>query len=230
MLEDPILFSDTLISSAFKLGVALLCGFLLGVEREINEKPAGLRTLILITMGSTLYMIVSDLIAVVTQGPDTITRVDTSRVASQVVTGIGFLGGGAIIQSRASIRGLTTAAAIWVAAGVGLIIGVGFPLLGIGTTVMVLIVLVVLDPIRARLGRLGPRHEIHLVIPDDMLVLERVTQALRSNDIPKNQIHVNRTDDGLAVDVTYRARASGRRHLLEELATIDGVRGAAVPA
>lgn len=228
MLEDVVLFRDVLGPASVKLGVALACGLILGLEREIKEKPAGLRTLILITVGATLFMIVSDLVAVVTRGSDDITRVDPSRIASHVVSGVGFLGGGAIIQSRATIRGLTTAADIWVAAGIGLIIGLGFPLLGIGITMLVLLVLVVLDPIRARLGRTGDHHEIGILIPNDMLVLELVTNTLRSNDVPKQQIRIGRSEDGLVVDVTYHARESGQRHLLDELTTIEGVRGARV--
>lgn len=228
MLEDANVFREVLGPASIKLGVALACGFVLGMEREINEKPAGLRTLILITVGATLYMIVSDMIAVVTQGPEEITRVDPSRIASQVVTGIGFLGGGAIIQSRASIRGLTTAAEIWVAAGIGLTIGIGFPVMGAGITLLVLLVLVALDPIRARLGRVGDRHEIELHVPNDTLVLERVTSTLRANDVKENQIRVTREDDRVVVLVTYNAQESGRRHLLDELAGIEGVHGAEV--
>ncbi len=226
MFEDASMLHEIAGPVSIKLAVALICGILLGTEREINEKPAGLRTLILITVGATLYMIVSDLIAVVTRGPANITRVDPSRVAAQVVTGIGFLGGGAIIQARASIRGLTTAADIWVAAGIGLVIGVGFPLMGVGITLLVLLVLVALDPIRARLGRIGERHEIDLVISNDMLVLERVTNVLQANDIPADQIHVRRSNDHLRLAASYYARKGGKRHFLDELASIDGVRGA----
>ena len=228
MIEDLTLFRDVVPEAAVKVAFALLCGFLLGSEREIKEKPAGLRTITLITVGATLFMIVSDLIARMTEGPTDITRVDTSRIASQVVTGIGFLGAGAIIQSRGSIRGLTTAAAIWVAAGIGLCIGVGFPLLATGITAVVLIVLVALNPIRAWMGRRGERFTLSLRVPNDALLLRRVRNILTDNDIPERDIDIRPSVDTLEVKFAYRARKGGKQHLLEELSAIRGVHGTEV--
>lgn len=227
MLEDAPIFFDVLYESGIKLGMALLCGFLLGMEREMKDKPAGLRTLILIAVGAALYMIVSDLIARVTEGPEAITRVDPSRMASQVVSGIGFLGAGAIIQSRGSIRGLTTAATIWVAAGIGLCIGAGFPLIGLAITVLVLVVLVVLDPVRAWFSRRGTAYTLSLLLPDDDLIVKRIRTMLRDNDIPARNISLQRDAEGpLRLEVTYHAHGVGKQDLLEALATVQGVRGA----
>lgn len=228
MIEDLAVFGDVLPDAAMKIAFALLCGFLLGAEREMKNKPAGLRTIILITIGAALFMIVGDLIARVTEGPSDITRVDTSRVAGNVVSGIGFLGGGAIIQSRASIHGLTTAAAIWVSAGIGLCIGIGFPLLATGTTLIVLLVLVVLDPVRAMMSRRGEYRELALLLPNDTLLLERVMNLLLDNDVPERNIQVGHLNGSLRLAVSYRARRGGKQHLLNELAAIEGVRGAEV--
>lgn len=228
MIEDLTVFRDILPDAAMKIAFALLCGILIGAEREIKNKPAGLRTIVLITLGSAFFMIVGDLIARVTEGPSDITRVDTSRVAANVVTGIGFLGGGAIIQSRASIHGLTTAATIWVAAAIGLCIGVGFPLLATGTTLVVLMVLVVLDPVRAWMSRRGKSRELALILPNDSLTLERVVSVLLDNDIHEDNIRMHHSDDTLRLRVTYRAWSGDKQALLNELAGIDGVRGAAV--
>ncbi len=228
MIEDFNIFSDVLPEAAVKIAFALLCGFLLGSEREIKEKPAGLRTITLITVGATLFMIVSDLIARMTEGPPDITRVDTSRIASQVVTGIGFLGAGAIIQSRGSIRGLTTAAAIWVAAGVGLCIGVGFPMLGTGITIVVLMVLVALNPIRAWMGRRGEAMALSLMLPNDVLVLRRVRNVLLDHDVRERDVDVRPAEGALEIEFAYRARKGGKQHLLEELSAIEGVRGAEI--
>jgi putative Mg2+ transporter-C (MgtC) family protein len=231
MLEGwELLYDSVLSEAAVRLGIALFCGFLLGAEREIKEKPAGLRTIILITVGATIFMIVSDLIAQVTEGPEAITRVDPSRIAAQVVTGIGFLGAGAIIQARGAIHGLTTAAAVWVAAGIGLCVGVGFPLLGIGITLLVLLVLVVLDPLSTWLNRHGDEETLRLVLSNDTLVLQRVRAILKSNSIPESRLTLqSRTPDHLKLSVSYRSR-EGKHRLLEELATVDGVRGDAVSA
>lgn len=138
---------------AVRVGAAIVCGLMLGVERERKDKPAGIRTIMLITVGATIYMLVSELIPTMTEGPESITRTDPARVAAQVVTGIGFLGAGTIIQARGSVHGLTTAAVIWVAAAIGLVIGLGFPLLGIGLTLVVLLALVAFEPLTRRMGR-----------------------------------------------------------------------------
>ncbi|MFA5506236.1 MAG: MgtC/SapB family protein [Vulcanimicrobiota bacterium] len=142
---------------ALKLGVAFVCGLLLGLEREHRDKPAGLRTIVLISVGSALYMIVGDLVALVSQAPAELVRADPSRIGSEVVSGIGFLGAGTIIHSRGSVHGLTTAATIWVAAAVGLCAGVGFHLTALATTLFVLVILVTLTPLTHWIGnREGP--------------------------------------------------------------------------
>lgn len=229
MIIDFSLLLEILPEAALKMAAALLCGSLLGVEREMGDKPAGLRTIILITLGATLFMIISDLVAVTTRGPEAITQVDTSRIASQVVSGIGFLGGGAIIQARGAIHGLTTAATIWVAAGIGLCIGIGFPLLGIGITLVVLAILVALYPVRAWLSRRGQTQVLELLLPNDVLILEQVKNILGSHDLREEDISVAETDkDRLLMRVIYNGGDSGKQHLLRELASMEGVQGGTV--
>lgn len=228
MIESWELLQTVLAESVVKLAVSLLCGILLGMERELKGKPAGLRTIALITVGATIFMIVSDLIALVTEGPTSITRVDPSRIASQVVTGIGFLGAGAIIQARGAIHGLTTAATIWVAASIGLCVGVGFPLLGIAVTVLVLLVLIALIPVRAWLSRRGEEETLTLVLPNDALALRRVKNILRQNGVPDRGIALGpEKDDTLMIELTYRSHA-GQQRLLEELSSVEGVHGEVV--
>lgn len=229
MIDDWSLLVGILPEVGVKLTAALLCGFILGMEREVKEKPAGLRTIVLITIGATLFMIISDLVTLTTEGPEAITRVDPSRIASQVVTGIGFLGGGAIIQARGSVHGLTTAATIWVAAGIGLCIGLGFPLLGIGITLLVLGVLVVLSPVRAWVNRQGQPQTLELYLPNDMLVLEQVKNILGSHDLPDENFSLAREDDeDLLLRVLYNSGEMGKQHLLRELAAMEKVNGGTV--
>ncbi len=110
-----------------RLLLASLLGGLIGLEREVHGRPAGFRTHLLVTLGACLMMIVSeyfffkfgDLKA------DGVVRLDPGRVAAQIVTGIGFLGAGAIIKEGHAVRGLTTAACLWVVAGIGMAVGVG---------------------------------------------------------------------------------------------------------
>ena len=117
-----------------------IIGGLIGLEREANNRPAGLRTHILVTVGSTLIMLVSiDGFYDVTTG---LYLGDPARLASQVISGIGFLGAGTILRTGSHIKGLTTAASLWVCAGIGLAIGNGYYLGGLVTTGIVLITLV----------------------------------------------------------------------------------------
>lgn len=121
-----------------RLMLAALLGGLLGFEREIHGRPAGFRTHLLVTLGACLMMGVSEFYyqkySYLTQeGP---MRLDPGRVASQIVTGIGFLGAGAIIKDGSAVRGLTTAACLWVAAGIGMAVGIGLYVPAIAVTVM----------------------------------------------------------------------------------------------
>ena len=120
-----------------RIGMSLAAGFLLGLERQFHRQPAGLKTHILICVGSTLLMIVSLLLAGglnyldstgrFSAGAGEFTRLagDPARLAAQVVSGIGFLGGGAILRQGFNVKGLTTAATIWVSAAIGLAVGIG---------------------------------------------------------------------------------------------------------
>jgi putative Mg2+ transporter-C (MgtC) family protein len=118
-------------------------GSVLGLERELRRSPAGLRTHILIALGAALFTLVSIEIAGGT--PD--------RIAAQVVTGVGFLGGGAILRSGKSVHGLTTAATIWVNAAIGMAAGAGQFAVATAATVVTLFVLAVLPPIEAYFER-----------------------------------------------------------------------------
>ena len=101
--------------------IAALLGAVLGLEREIHGRPAGLRTHFLVSMGAAVFMMLSPYVAKMT--PEIIG--DPGRIAAQIVSGIGFLGAGAIVKEGVSIRGLTTAASLWVAAAIGMTTGVG---------------------------------------------------------------------------------------------------------
>jgi len=128
-----------------RLLLAAGLGAAIGIEREIRQKPAGLRTNILIALGSALFTMLSIDIGGVGSTPD--------RIAAQVVTGVGFLGGGAILRSGRNIHGMTTAATIWVNAAVGVAAGAGYFAMAIAGTAITLIVLAVLPPVEDYFGR-----------------------------------------------------------------------------
>src|SRR5688572_6209434 len=129
-----------------RCGAAALCGAMIGLERELKNKPAGFRTNILICLGSAMYMAIG-LLLVNEAGAS---MSDPARIAAQVVTGIGFLGAGCIIQQQDRVKGLTTAATIWVVAAIGIVAGAGFPILAFIASAIVLLTLVVLGAIERR--------------------------------------------------------------------------------
>jgi putative Mg2+ transporter-C (MgtC) family protein len=115
--------------------LAAACGAIIGVERQFKHKPAGLRTNIMICIGAAVFTIISREMASVGQEPIT-------RIAAQIVTGVGFLGAGAVIQDRGGIHGLTTAATIWLVASIGMACGAKFYYLAVITTILALVVLI----------------------------------------------------------------------------------------
>jgi putative Mg2+ transporter-C (MgtC) family protein len=132
-----------------RLGLALLLGAVVGVEREVNKHPAGLRTMAMVAIGSCLFTLVGAYVI----GE----RTDPTRIAAQVVSGVGFLGAGAILRSGISVRGLTTAATIWVVAAIGMAVAFGFYLLAVVCTLMVVFALVAIRRVEERLfGREPP--------------------------------------------------------------------------
>jgi putative Mg2+ transporter-C (MgtC) family protein len=123
--------------------LAVCCGTAIGLERQLKHKPAGLRTNILICLGAAVFTIISERMA---GDKDAITR-----IAAQIVTGVGFLGAGAVIQDRGGIHGLTTAATIWMVASIGMACGAKFYLLAVISTLIAIVVLVGLRKIEERL-------------------------------------------------------------------------------
>jgi putative Mg2+ transporter-C (MgtC) family protein len=112
-----------------RLSVAAGLGAAIGIEREIRDREAGIRTHLLVALGAALFTIISafgfrDILSA--SGPDVLVRLDPSRIAAQIVTGIGFLGAGAIIREGLSVRGLTTAGSLWVSAAIGMAAGSGW--------------------------------------------------------------------------------------------------------
>ena len=108
---------------------AIACGALLGFERETKSKPAGLKTMTLVSLGSSIFTVLSHL-HVASTG-------DGTRIAAQIVSGVGFLGAGAIFRGEQNIKGMTTAATIWVSAAIGMVAGFGYPLVAVGLSFLI---------------------------------------------------------------------------------------------
>ena len=134
--------------TAGRITMAAVLGGLIGLEREWTAHAAGLRTTMLVAVGSCLFTILS-----IEGFPVKGTAQDTARIAAQIVSGIGFLGAGALFQSKSHVKGMTTAATIWLVAAIGMATGTGMYFIAVFTTIMAAVVLVVLKPIGDRLAR-----------------------------------------------------------------------------
>jgi putative Mg2+ transporter-C (MgtC) family protein len=131
--------------------LAVACGFAIGLERELKHKAAGLRTNILICLGAAIFTLISERMA---GSQDSVTR-----IAAQIVTGVGFLGAGAVIQDRGGVHGLTTAASIWLVASVGMACGAKLYPLAIISTVLAILVLIGLSQIDRRIRPNQDNHK-----------------------------------------------------------------------
>lgn len=171
-----------------RLVLAAICSGLVGFERETSQKSAGLRTHTLVGVGAAVFTVVSI---------DGFEAGDDSRVAAQVVTGIGFLGAGAIFRDGAVVSGLTTAAGLWAVAAIGLAAGSGSAEVAVLATTVVLIVLLALRAVDVavarRLAQPRPTLRIHLT---DASALNSVTKLLRKLDDGFTQLDFSRGDDG----------------------------------
>lgn len=157
---NPELTLDTEINLAIRLTVGLVLGAIIGFERELHRQPAGFRTHSLVSLGAALFTVVSAFGFI---GGD---LVDPTRIAAQIVSGIGFIGAGTILQYRGHIRGLTTAASLWSVAAIGTAAGAGLFVVAIVGTVLILVILSILDRVEALARR-------RLQLPPEGYVLPR---------------------------------------------------------
>lgn len=162
-------------SIPLKLLLAAILGGIIGIEREFRDKPAGLRTNILICVGSTLFMSISTKIAELLGG-------DPTRIAAQIISGIGFLGAGAVLHSHGFVLGLTTAATIWVVAGVGMALGSGMYLVAVFTTAMSLVTLYFLSFIEDKIqGRKS--YSYALIVTNLNQALVSINKVLQDSSV-----------------------------------------------
>ncbi|MBE6099625.1 MAG: MgtC/SapB family protein [Anaerovibrio sp.] len=162
-----------------KLAMSCILGGIIGYERESKNKSAGLRTNVLVCLGSCLIMILSlELYA----GVEGKTNADPARLAAQVVSGIGFLGAGAIMKEGLNVTGLTTAACLWVVAGVGLAVGAGHYTGAVATTVFVFGVLALLARLDSFLA-IDKHFSVRLIINNKPEALEEVYDVLHRHEV-----------------------------------------------
>lgn len=188
------------------------------MEREKHGRPAGLRTHALVSLGSCLIMLIS------IYGFNGITGRDPARLAAQVVSGIGFLGAGTIIREGTSIRGLTTAASLWVVAGIGLAIGSGFYFAGITATFLSVLVLVYLENLEKKLN-ISKTEVVEAVIKDRPGILAMFCQIIANNGISIKNINLEIDEENEKALISFQIKGYNidKAKVIEEISEIPDI-------
>lgn len=202
----------------FRILVAALLGGILGLERDIHGRGAGLRTHLLVSAGAALFMILSIRIPTLEIAtPAEVSRVtDPGRIAAQIVTGIGFLGAGVIIREGFTVRGLTTAACLWVAAAIGMATGIGLYLIASITTFLALFALVLLRKLE-RYYRKDVYRDLEVKVPNEVDV-RRILDVIMSNEVIviffgiKRDYETRTTTATMSLRIFYRGTADKLSH------------------
>ncbi len=207
----------------FKLTLACILGGLIGLERESLNRPAGFRTYTLVCVGSALAMVVS--IDMYYQFYKTV-NADPGRIAAQVVSGIGFLGAGTIMKEGATVRGLTTAAGLWVVACIGLAVGAGMYIPAIVTTILILFVLIYFFKFEHKFTGMRLYKGIVMVVDDQPGQVGIIGSILGEMEVLIKNIDLNRVDaeEQLEVELLLQLPAEVTiEKVIDRLAGIPGL-------
>lgn len=169
--------------------MAIVCGGIIGFEREYKNKSTGFRTIILITLGSTIFTIVSRHGA----GSD-------DRIAANIITGIGFIGAGVIFKDKMSVLGLTTAAVIWTAAAIGMTTGIGYHSLAFVFTIITLGILVSVDKVELLIGNLQKNKVVNIGFTNaDINQLSQLEDKIKALHLTSKRVQLFKENEGLQV-------------------------------
>lgn len=193
--------------TAIRLILSILLGGLVGYERQASNKAAGLRTHVLVCMGSCMIMILSVNVYHTVEG---LTNADPARLAAQVISGIGFLGAGTIMKEGPLVTGLTTAASIWVVSAIGLAVGFGYYSGAVLATVLAFGTLSLLYQLEKRL-KARSRLKLIITMVNDRSKIEELCQTLRMLSAEVNDIYVDEVNEGQELEVTFWLSMRGGR-------------------
>jgi len=205
-----------------RLLLAALLGGVIGLERELSGKPAGLRTVLLICVGATLFTELS--LHLATIGSEGGFRSDPARLAAQIVPGIGFIGAGAILHGRGRVTGLTTAATLWTVTAIGIAIGSGAYIEAIGTTALVLFALLLLAKFEGWISRHRAHRRYVASVDNGGDALERLEKVVHSGKLRVRIESVERSGDALEVHLRAVGPAADHEELFRRLARDENVR------
>lgn len=217
------MISETQIIIRVLVGAVL--GAAVGLEREKQDQPAGLRTHMILVIGATLAMILSVNLGYLFARPGT--PADPARLAAQVISGIGFLGAGAILRYGFTVKGLTTATSLWTMAIVGMAVGAGYYLIGAVTTILILVVLALLNIIENRFLRTSVSRFITIEASYKKGVVKNVRHMVEefSDSVASFNIQKSVKDKRLRIQIVARiSRNQKLEDLIDNLSDINGVR------
>ena len=201
-----------------KLVLSILVGGLLGAEREYRSKSAGFRTLTLICLGATIFTILSQIIG----GPG-----NPDRIASNIVTGIGFVGAGVVFKgdNTSKVNGVTTAAMIWVTAALGMAIGAGYWLTALVATGMIFVVLFVFSLLEDRIDRINQLRKYRIVCPFENEMLVRFETLFKTHHLRFKRTRQGKTAENMVTgEWLVQGTEQNHRHVIHELMRDPSVR------
>jgi putative Mg2+ transporter-C (MgtC) family protein len=210
LLDSP----DPLVQDFYKVLIAILVGGFVGAEREYRNKSAGFRTLIFICVGSTLFTIFSVEIGIGISDP--------TRIAAQIVSGVGFLGAGVIMREGGKITGLTTAATIWLVAALGVGIGAGYGRFSMLVTAVLLVILWVFPFFERLIDHIAEVHT-YIVKLRAGRSTERVEVLFAESYLSRVAVKKKKVDDNIVLEVRTEGRPKWHRKLVEELLVHEDV-------
>jgi putative Mg2+ transporter-C (MgtC) family protein len=196
-----------------RLLLAAVLGGVVGLERELSHKPAGIRTNLLICLGAALFTIISYEMASNFSG-------DHTRIAAQIIPGIGFIGAGVVIRERGTVIGITSAATIFVVASIGMAVGSGLYVTGIFTALLLLASLVLIGNLEHRLGLHMQLMNFRVTAGADGDIVERVRQMVDEIGLHTRRWNTHRTDEGVLVEFEAEVTVPQERELVTRFAAL----------
>ena len=220
IIDDINSLEVNMVSSMFRLILSMVLGMIVGAERKRKGQVAGIRTFALISMGACLAMLLSIYVPQVYLG---LKNGDPGRIAAQVITGIGFIGGGAMIHMKGSVRGLTTAAGIWMTAIIGMAVGIGMYLCSIGATLLIMVTLVSFEQYEKR-RKLGQESKVLSLTVEGILTdIEEYREVLERSGVHLSTFFVVYDYERNVTELNFVVLAHVYTNLMPVLAEISKV-------
>lgn len=204
---------EILSDDVIKILFAVLCGGILGFEREYQNKSAGFRTIILITLGSTVFTMASQRMG----GSD-------DRIAANIITGIGFIGAGVIFKGSYDVKGLTTAAVIWIAAAIGMLIGIDQYFLGVLLAIFVLLILSLFGKMEDLIDISNHRKKYFLTFNNaDLKNVEMIEVLIKQHNLKLIQKNMSKKDNLLKLSIEVAGNKKNVKKLTEKFLTVQEI-------